>query len=47
MEINSFSWFMDNICPTIAVGSMGDVGSCDFNSVTSKFMKVASAVFAV
>jgi hypothetical protein len=46
MEISSFSWFIDNIWPTIWVGSMGEVGSCDFSSVTSSCRKALSALLA-
>ena len=46
IEISSFNWFIDNIWPTMVVGSMGDVGSCDCISVTSNFRKVLSALCA-
>ena len=31
---------MDNIWPTMVVGSIGEVGSCACNSVTSRFRNV-------
>jgi|HubBroStandDraft_4_1064222.scaffolds.fasta_scaffold30225_3 hypothetical protein len=35
---------MENIWPTIVVGSMGDVGSWDCSSVTSNWINVFSAL---
>jgi hypothetical protein len=41
IEISWSSWFSDTICPTISVGSTGDVGSWFCNSVTSRFRNVS------
>jgi len=46
MLINCCSWFIENIWLTISEGSIGLVGSCDCNSVTSKLIKVLSAWLA-
>ena len=45
MSISCCSWFIENIWLTIVVGSIGEVGSWDCNSVTSNWMKVCSALF--
>jgi hypothetical protein len=35
------NWFSETICPTISVGSTGEVGSWFCNSVTSRLRKVS------
>jgi hypothetical protein len=44
MLINWSSWFSEIICPTIAVESMGAVGSWFCNSLTRRFRNVVPAV---
>jgi hypothetical protein len=43
---SSLSWFIDNIWPTIWVGSIGEVGSCDWSSVTRRLINADSASLA-
>jgi hypothetical protein len=46
IEISWSNWFSDTICPTIAVGSTGAVGSWFCNSVTSRFRNVSCKLVA-
>jgi hypothetical protein len=46
IEISWSSWLSDTICPTISVGSTGDVGSWFCSSVTSRFKNVSCRLAA-
>ena len=46
IEISWSSWFNETICPTIAVGSTGDVGSWFCSSVTRRFRNVVCRLLA-
>lgn len=46
IEISWSSWFNETICPTIAVGSTGDVGSWFCNSVTRRLRNVVCRLLA-